>query len=48
MWMFVHPTIRRVRLRCRLQVTAHVRLEHIEQVTSFNVHMDSHRHYRMV
>lgn len=30
------------------QVTAHVRLEHIEQVTSFNVHMDSHRHYRMV
>ncbi|MGY3893797.1 type VI secretion system baseplate subunit TssE [Aeromonas enterica] len=29
-------------------VTAHVRLEHIEHVTSFNVHMDSHRHYRMV
>jgi type VI secretion system protein len=29
-------------------VTAHVKLEHIEQVTSFNVHMDSHRHYRMV
>ncbi|MGY3862747.1 MULTISPECIES: type VI secretion system baseplate subunit TssE [Aeromonas] len=29
-------------------VTAHVRLEHIDHVTSFNVHMDSHRHYRMV
>lgn len=35
-------------LEMSFQVTAHVRLEHIEQVTSFNVHMDSHRHYRMV
>ncbi|KAB7680057.1 type VI secretion system baseplate subunit TssE, partial [Plesiomonas shigelloides] len=25
-----------------------VRLENIEQVTSFNIHMDNHRHYRMV
>ncbi|KAB7675796.1 type VI secretion system baseplate subunit TssE, partial [Plesiomonas shigelloides] len=24
-----------------------VRLENIEQVTSFNIHMDNHRHYRM-
>ncbi|MBG0750903.1 hypothetical protein Q7O_004304 [Pectobacterium carotovorum subsp. carotovorum PCCS1] len=30
------------------QVTAHVRLEDLEQVTSFNIHMDSHRHYRMI
>jgi len=35
-------------LEMSFQVTAHVKLEHIEQVTSFNVHMDSHRHYRMV
>ena len=35
-------------LEMSFQVTAHVRLEHLEQVTSFNVHMDSHRHYRMV
>ncbi|MGK4476384.1 type VI secretion system baseplate subunit TssE [Aeromonas molluscorum] len=35
-------------LEMSFQVTAHVRLEHIKQVTSFNVHMDSHRHYRMV
>lgn len=35
-------------LEMSFQVTAHVRLEHIEQITSFNVHMDSHRHYRMV
>ncbi|MGL5327306.1 MAG: type VI secretion system baseplate subunit TssE [Aeromonas sp.] len=35
-------------LEMSFQVTAHVRLEHIEQVTSFNVHMDNHRHYRMV
>ncbi|MGN4933454.1 type VI secretion system baseplate subunit TssE [Aeromonas rivipollensis] len=35
-------------LEMSFQVTTHVRLEHIEQVTSFNVHMDSHRHYRMV
>jgi type VI secretion system lysozyme-related protein len=35
-------------LEMSFQVTAHVRLEQIEQVTSFNVHMDSHRHYRMV
>ncbi|MEQ9861677.1 type VI secretion system baseplate subunit TssE [Pectobacterium cacticida] len=30
------------------QVTAHVRLDDLEQVTSFNIHMDSHRHYRMI
>lgn len=35
-------------LEMSFQVTAHVRLEQLEQVTSFNVHMDSHRHYRMV
>lgn len=35
-------------LEMTFQVTAHVRLEQLEQVTSFNVHMDSHRHYRMV
>ncbi|PJG57725.1 type VI secretion system baseplate subunit TssE [Aeromonas cavernicola] len=35
-------------LEMSFQVKAHVRLDHIEQVTSFNVHMDSHRHYRMV
>ncbi|MEI4951538.1 type VI secretion system baseplate subunit TssE [Aeromonas caviae] len=35
-------------LEMMFQVTAHVRLEQLEQVTSFNVHMDSHRHYRMV
>lgn len=35
-------------LEMSFQVTAHVRLEHIEQVASFNIHMDSHRHYRMV
>lgn len=35
-------------LEMSFQVTAHVKLEFIEQVTSFNVHMDSHRHYRMV
>ena len=35
-------------LEMSFMVTAHVRLEHIDHVTSFNVHMDSHRHYRMV
>ncbi|TNH83455.1 type VI secretion system baseplate subunit TssE [Aeromonas sobria] len=35
-------------LEISFQVTAHVKLEHIEQVTSFNVQMDSHCHYRMV
>lgn len=35
-------------LEMAFQVTAHVRLETLEQVTSFNIHMDSHRHYRMV
>ncbi|MGL5499583.1 MAG: type VI secretion system baseplate subunit TssE [Plesiomonas shigelloides] len=35
-------------LEMSFQVTAHVRLENIEQVTSFNIHMDNHRHYRMV
>ncbi|MGL4923977.1 MAG: type VI secretion system baseplate subunit TssE [Aeromonas veronii] len=35
-------------LEMSFQVTAHVRLEQREHVTSFNVHMDSHRHYRMV
>ncbi|MBZ6068412.1 type VI secretion system baseplate subunit TssE [Aeromonas schubertii] len=35
-------------LEMSFQVTAHVRLEEIEQVTAFNIHMDSHRHYRMV
>ncbi|MFP1752964.1 type VI secretion system baseplate subunit TssE [Lonsdalea quercina] len=34
-------------LEMTFQVTAHVRLEQLEQVTSFNIHMDSHRHYRM-
>lgn len=35
-------------LEMSFQVTAHVRLEDLEQVTSFNIHMDSHRHYRMI
>ncbi|MGL6001059.1 MAG: type VI secretion system baseplate subunit TssE [Plesiomonas sp.] len=35
-------------LEMSFQVTAHVRLENIEQVTSFNIHMDNHRHYKMV
>ncbi|QWT40047.1 type VI secretion system baseplate subunit TssE [Dickeya dadantii] len=35
-------------LEMSFQVTAHVRLEDLEQVTSFNIHMDSHRHYRMM
>lgn len=30
------------------RVTAHVRLDEIEHVTSFDIHMDSHRHYRMI
>ncbi len=30
------------------QIIAHVCLENIERVTSFNVHMDSQRHYNMV
>ncbi|MGL4206896.1 MAG: type VI secretion system baseplate subunit TssE [Aeromonadaceae bacterium] len=30
------------------QITAHIRLEQIEQVTSFNVQLDSQRHYSMV
>lgn len=30
------------------QVIAHIRLGALEQVTSFNIHMDSQRHYRMV
>ncbi|MBG6248329.1 MULTISPECIES: type VI secretion system baseplate subunit TssE [Symbiopectobacterium] len=29
-------------------VTAHVKLDDLEQVTSFNIQMDNHRHYRMV
>ncbi|UYU30671.1 type VI secretion system baseplate subunit TssE [Siccibacter colletis] len=35
-------------LEMAFRVTAHVRLDELEQVTSFNVHMDSHRHYRMI
>jgi len=35
-------------LEMAFHVTAHVRLDTLEQVTSFNIHMDSHRHYRMV
>lgn len=30
------------------QITAHIRLEQIDQVTSFNVQLDSQRHYSMV
>ena len=30
------------------KIIAHVCLENIERVTSFNVHMDSQRHYNMV
>jgi len=30
------------------QVTARVRLEDLEQFAYFNIHMDSHRHYRMI
>lgn len=29
-------------------VTAHVKLDDLEQVTSFNIQMYNHRHYRMV
>lgn len=35
-------------LELSFHVTAHVRLENIEKVTAFNVHMDSQRHYSMV
>ncbi|ATO32545.1 hypothetical protein DZA65_01659 [Dickeya dianthicola] len=35
-------------LEMSFQVTAHVRLDDLEQVASFNIHMDSHRHYRMM
>lgn len=35
-------------LEMSFQVTAHVKLEDLELVTSFNIHMDSHRHYRMI
>ena len=35
-------------LEMAFRVTAHVHLDELEQVTSFNVHMDSHRHYRMI
>lgn len=35
-------------LEMSFRVTAHVRLEELEQVTSFNIHMDSQRHYRMI
>lgn len=35
-------------LEISFQVTAHIRLENLEQIASFNVHMDNHRHYRMV
>lgn len=35
-------------LETTFRVTAHVRLEELEQVTSFNIHMDSNRHYRMI
>ncbi|AIQ99832.1 lysozyme [Pluralibacter gergoviae] len=30
------------------RVTAHVRVDEQEQVASFDIHMDSHRHYRMI
>lgn len=35
-------------LEMLFQVTAHVRLENIEQVASFSIQMDGNRHYRMV
>ncbi len=35
-------------LEMTFQITAHIRLEQIEQVTSFNVQLDSQRHYSMV
>ncbi|QOL14160.1 type VI secretion system baseplate subunit TssE [Dickeya dianthicola] len=35
-------------LEMSFQVTTHVRLDDLEQVASFNIHMDSHRHYRMM
>ena len=34
-------------LEMSFQVTAHVKLEDVEQVTAFNIYMDSNRHYRM-
>ncbi|RLM21864.1 lysozyme [Brenneria alni] len=34
-------------LEMSFQVTAQVRLGELEKVTSFNIQMDNHRHYRM-
>lgn len=35
-------------LEISFRVTAYVQLDGIAQVTSFDIHMDSHRHYRMI